>query len=30
MIRCDVNVSVRPKGERELGAKIEIKKHEQL
>src|SRR5437667_3677073 len=25
MIRCDVNVSVRPKGERELGAKIEIK-----
>src|SRR5438876_2349294 len=25
MIRCDVNVSVRPKGEKELGAKIEIK-----
>src|SRR5262245_31536931 len=25
MIRCDVNVSVRPKGQRELGAKIEIK-----
>jgi aspartyl-tRNA(Asn)/glutamyl-tRNA(Gln) amidotransferase subunit B len=25
MVRCDVNVSVRPKGSRELGAKIEIK-----
>lgn len=25
MVRCDVNVSVRPKGERTLGAKIEIK-----
>ncbi len=25
MVRCDVNVSVRPVGERELGAKIEIK-----
>ncbi|HLH55156.1 MAG TPA: Asp-tRNA(Asn)/Glu-tRNA(Gln) amidotransferase subunit GatB [Verrucomicrobiae bacterium] len=25
MVRCDVNVSVRPKGQRELGAKIEIK-----
>lgn len=25
MVRCDVNVSVRPKGETELGAKIEIK-----
>jgi aspartyl-tRNA(Asn)/glutamyl-tRNA(Gln) amidotransferase subunit B len=25
MIRCDVNVSVRPKGQHELGAKIEIK-----
>src|SRR5438552_2844155 len=25
MVRCDVNVSVRPKGEEELGAKIEIK-----
>ncbi len=25
MVRCDVNVSVRPTGERELGAKIEIK-----
>jgi aspartyl-tRNA(Asn)/glutamyl-tRNA(Gln) amidotransferase subunit B len=25
MIRCDVNVSVRPKGQKELGAKIEIK-----
>ncbi len=25
MVRCDVNVSVRPKGEKELGAKIEIK-----
>ncbi len=25
MVRCDVNVSVRPAGERELGAKIEIK-----
>ncbi len=25
MVRCDVNVSVRPKGARELGAKIEIK-----
>src|SRR6266567_343814 len=24
MVRCDVNVSVRPAGERELGAKIEI------
>ncbi|MFN3409925.1 MAG: Asp-tRNA(Asn)/Glu-tRNA(Gln) amidotransferase subunit GatB [Limisphaerales bacterium] len=25
MVRCDVNISVRPKGSRELGAKIEIK-----
>jgi aspartyl-tRNA(Asn)/glutamyl-tRNA(Gln) amidotransferase subunit B len=25
MVRCDVNVSVRPKGVKELGAKIEIK-----
>ena len=25
MVRCDVNVSVRPKGETKLGAKIEIK-----
>jgi aspartyl-tRNA(Asn)/glutamyl-tRNA(Gln) amidotransferase subunit B len=25
MVRCDVNVSVRPRGQRELGAKIEIK-----
>jgi aspartyl-tRNA(Asn)/glutamyl-tRNA(Gln) amidotransferase subunit B len=25
MVRCDVNVSVRPKGSQELGAKIEIK-----
>src|SRR6516225_2176021 len=25
MVRCDVNVSVRPKGQLELGAKIEIK-----
>jgi aspartyl-tRNA(Asn)/glutamyl-tRNA(Gln) amidotransferase subunit B len=25
MVRCDVNVSVRPKGQMELGAKIEIK-----
>jgi aspartyl-tRNA(Asn)/glutamyl-tRNA(Gln) amidotransferase subunit B len=25
MVRCDVNVSVRPKGRQELGAKIEIK-----
>ncbi len=25
MVRCDVNVSVRPQGQRELGAKIEIK-----
>jgi aspartyl-tRNA(Asn)/glutamyl-tRNA(Gln) amidotransferase subunit B len=25
MVRCDVNVSVRPKGEQKLGAKIEIK-----
>src|SRR5262245_6048648 len=25
MVRCDVNVSVRPKGAQELGAKIEIK-----
>ena len=25
MVRCDVNVSVRPKGESKLGAKIEIK-----
>src|SRR5207237_4780410 len=25
MVRCDVNVSVRPKGATELGAKIEIK-----
>src|SRR5690606_24401816 len=25
MVRCDVNVSVRPKGSTELGAKIEIK-----
>jgi aspartyl-tRNA(Asn)/glutamyl-tRNA(Gln) amidotransferase subunit B len=25
MVRCDVNISVRPKGQRELGAKIEIK-----
>ena len=25
MVRCDVNVSVRPQGEKELGAKIEIK-----
>ena len=25
MVRCDVNISVRPKGTRELGAKIEIK-----
>ena len=25
MVRCDVNVSVRPKGQSELGAKIEIK-----
>jgi aspartyl-tRNA(Asn)/glutamyl-tRNA(Gln) amidotransferase subunit B len=25
MVRCDVNVSVRPKGEQALGAKIEIK-----
>jgi len=25
MVRCDVNVSVRPKGEQQLGAKIEIK-----
>jgi aspartyl-tRNA(Asn)/glutamyl-tRNA(Gln) amidotransferase subunit B len=25
MVRCDVNISVRPKGSQELGAKIEIK-----
>lgn len=25
MVRCDVNVSVRPRGQKELGAKIEIK-----
>jgi aspartyl-tRNA(Asn)/glutamyl-tRNA(Gln) amidotransferase subunit B len=25
MVRCDVNISVRPKGSKELGAKIEIK-----
>jgi aspartyl-tRNA(Asn)/glutamyl-tRNA(Gln) amidotransferase subunit B len=25
MVRCDVNISVRPKGQKELGAKIEIK-----
>ncbi len=25
MVRCDVNISVRPKGQTELGAKIEIK-----
>jgi aspartyl-tRNA(Asn)/glutamyl-tRNA(Gln) amidotransferase subunit B len=25
MVRCDVNVSLRPKGQKELGAKIEIK-----
>ncbi len=25
MVRCDVNVSVRPKGQEELGAKVEIK-----
>jgi aspartyl-tRNA(Asn)/glutamyl-tRNA(Gln) amidotransferase subunit B len=25
MVRCDVNVSVRPKGQKEFGAKIEIK-----
>src|SRR3954467_5315022 len=25
MVRCDVNISVRPKGQQELGAKIEIK-----
>ncbi|MCI0745798.1 MAG: Asp-tRNA(Asn)/Glu-tRNA(Gln) amidotransferase subunit GatB [Verrucomicrobia subdivision 3 bacterium] len=25
MVRCDVNVSVRPRGEKKLGAKIEIK-----
>jgi aspartyl-tRNA(Asn)/glutamyl-tRNA(Gln) amidotransferase subunit B len=25
MVRCDVNVSVRPRGQQELGAKIEIK-----
>jgi aspartyl-tRNA(Asn)/glutamyl-tRNA(Gln) amidotransferase subunit B len=25
MVRCDVNISVRPKGEQQLGAKIEIK-----
>jgi aspartyl-tRNA(Asn)/glutamyl-tRNA(Gln) amidotransferase subunit B len=25
MVRCDVNVSVRPKGQKELGVKIEIK-----
>ena len=25
MVRCDVNVSIRPKGQTELGAKIEIK-----
>src|ERR1700742_2176046 len=25
MVRCDVNVSVRPRGEKALGAKIEIK-----
>lgn len=25
MVRCDVNISVRPKGEEKLGAKIEIK-----
>ncbi len=25
MVRCDVNISVRPRGQRELGAKIEIK-----
>lgn len=25
MVRCDVNVSVRPKGQKELGTKIEIK-----
>jgi aspartyl-tRNA(Asn)/glutamyl-tRNA(Gln) amidotransferase subunit B len=25
MVRCDVNISVRPKGQEELGAKIEIK-----
>jgi aspartyl-tRNA(Asn)/glutamyl-tRNA(Gln) amidotransferase subunit B len=25
MVRCDVNVSVRPKGQQELGAKLEIK-----
>ena len=25
MVRCDVNISVRPKGQKELGTKIEIK-----
>src|ERR1700727_6362 len=25
MVRCDVNISVRPKGQKELGAEIEIK-----
>src|ERR1041384_7225470 len=25
MVRCDVNVSVRPSGQKDLGAKIEIK-----
>ena len=25
MVRCDVNVSIRPRGQKELGAKIEIK-----
>src|SRR4030095_17008678 len=25
MVRCDVNISVRPKGQKKLGAKIEIK-----
>jgi aspartyl-tRNA(Asn)/glutamyl-tRNA(Gln) amidotransferase subunit B len=25
MVRCDVNISVRPKGQKQLGAKIEIK-----
>ena len=25
MVRCDVNISVRPRGQKELGAKIEIK-----
>src|SRR5213595_776953 len=25
MVRCDVNVSIRPKGQKELGSKIEIK-----